>query len=380
MDRLYDPRLFPLPHPVRTDAVLGSDLDARVFQELGLTAELRPYLTDDTLSTEWLINHLPLLHLYAQAHIGLPGSVNLGTFILMMSRARLRAHGDPILTVTPTLQALLSETDLIKGLPSRYFRCPFPLAYVAFARPNELRIPNQLSGLHEFEGAYVGTYTLAPHHPMFENDQRQRSLNLDPDLPTRLVELTLVGSPVGKDNCLDDASQDLVLYIQNEDECLSTLLERHLDYYQSKKAYTNPGMRPAKAEEVLMVRPIVMELAKVLLYLNLAEAQQLPEHSRDELERKFRKYGKLTAPRQAKLATAYNHILIGPSTQARIEGQSPKQGESAFRLRPHWRRGHFKRIHFGEKLSETRLGWIQPYLVHKDEAFGTVKTKEYVVR
>ena len=256
MDRLYDPRLLPLPHPVRTDAVLGSDLDARVFQELGLTTELKPYLTDDTLSTEWLINHLPLLHLFAQAHIGLPGSVNLGTFILMMSRARLRAHADPILTVTPTLQALLSETDLIKGLPSRYFRCPFPLAYVAFARPNELRIPNQLSGLHEFEGAYVGTYTLAPHHPIFENDQRQRSLNLDPDLPTRLVELTLVGSPVGKDNCLDDASQDLVLYIQNEDECLSTLLERHLDYYQSKKAYPNPGMRPAKPDEMLMVRPI----------------------------------------------------------------------------------------------------------------------------
>ena len=101
MDRLYDPRLFPLPHPVRTDAVLGSDLDARVFQELGLTTELKPYLTDDTLSTEGLINHLPLLHLFAQAHIGLPGSVNLGTFILMMSRARLRAHGDPPMPETP---------------------------------------------------------------------------------------------------------------------------------------------------------------------------------------------------------------------------------------------------------------------------------------
>ena len=39
MDRLYDPRLFPLPHPVRTDAVLGSDLDARVFQVLERTAD-----------------------------------------------------------------------------------------------------------------------------------------------------------------------------------------------------------------------------------------------------------------------------------------------------------------------------------------------------
>jgi hypothetical protein len=31
-------------------------------------------------------------------------------------------------------------------------------------------------------------------------------------------------------------------------------------------------------------------------------------------------------------------------------------------------------------MSETRLGWIQPYLVNKEDAFGTVKAKEYVVR
>ncbi len=380
MDRLHDPSLFPLPHPIRSDVALGSTFDTRVFELLGLTAELQPYLNDQTVSTEWLLNTLPALQHFAYAHLGLPGSVNLGTFILMMARTRLRAHGDPLLTVTPDLQARLTQTDLLTGLPTSYFRCPFPLAYLAFARPNDLRVPNHLTGLHEFEGAYVGTYTLAPQHEMFTNGQRQQGLNLDPAQPTRLIELTLVGSPVGKDNVLDDASQDLVLYIQNEDECLTTLLERHLDYYQTKKAYSLPGMRPAQADEVQWVRPIVMELAKVLLYLNLWEAEQVRINARDDLERKYQKYGKLTVPRQAKLASTYNHILIGPSNQARTESLPPDNGQSGQRLRPHWKRGHFKRIHFGEKLSETRLGWIQPYLVNKAEAFGPVKAKEYVVR
>lgn len=227
MDRLHDPAIFLLPHPIRVDATMGSDFDARIFTQLGVTAELTPYLTDGTASTEWLTNYSPMLHQFAQLHIGMPASDNLGTFTLMMSWARLRAHGDPILTVASELQTLLCETDLNRGLPTGYFRCPFPLVFVAFARPNELRVPNRGSGRHEFEGAYVGNFTVAPNHDMFENEWRQRVLHLDPSKTTRLIELTLVGFPVGKSNILDDASQDLVLFIKDEDECLSTLLERH---------------------------------------------------------------------------------------------------------------------------------------------------------
>ncbi len=48
--------------------------------------------------------------------------------------------------------------------------------------------------------------------------------------------------------------------------------------------------------------------------------------------------------------------------------------------RPHWRRGHFRRSRYGEGLSESRLGWIEPVLVTAQEAFGTVKTKPYTMR
>ncbi len=380
MDPLHDPAIALLPHPIRADAAMGCAYDSLLFQKLGITAELKPYLNDDTAATEWLINHLPLLNRVAEAHLEMPGTVNLGTFILMMTRARLRAHGDPILTVTPHLQDLLTATDVIQGLPARYFRCPFALAYVAFSSANGLVIPNRVTGLHEFEGAYVGTYTLKPHHDMFANVKRAQGLHLDPAKPTRLIELTLIGSPVGKDNTLDDASQDLTIGIQDEDECLTSLLERHLAYYQRPDAYSSPHMQPATSEEVQRIRPLVLALAKVLLYLNLGETEQVKVNAREELALKYRKYGKLTAPRQAQLARVYNHILLGPSHHHPDHHPPTPGGEAGYRVRPHWKRGHFKRIHFGEKLHDTRLGWIQPYLVNKAEAFGTVKAKEYVVR
>lgn len=383
MDPLNDPTVMNLPHPVRCDAAMGGAFDTQLFDNLGLSAELKPYLTDDSISTEWLLNHVKGMRLMALTNLFLPAGSNMGTFVLMMNRARLRAWGDPLIRVAPALQTLLAETDLATGLPARFFRCPYPLAYVAFARPNPWRVLNRVSGLHELEGAYVGTYQLPPYHEMHHTGSRDQALGLDPAKPTRLVEIVLIGSPVGKQDALDDASQDLVLFIQDEDECLDTLLARHLAYYQKTDAYNLPGMVPATPREAELARPLVYELAKVLLYLNLPEAEQLRVAARDDLERKLRKYGKLTASRRARLASAYNHILIGPPAMPKPDAAPSGTGAANLAhqgLRPHWRRGHFRRIRYGEKLSESRLGWIQPYLVKKNEAFGVVKPKEYVVR
>ena len=38
-------------------------------------------------------------------------------------------------------------------------------------------------------------------------------------------------------------------------------------------------------------------------------------------------------------------------------------------VRPHWRRGHFRRIRYGEGHRQSRIDWIRPTLVNADEAF-----------
>lgn len=130
------------------------------------------------------------------------------------------------------------------------------------------------------------------------------------------------------------------------------------------------------------VRPVVNELPKVLLYLNLSDAEQVRIAERDDLERRFAKFGqKLTAHRKARLAGTYNRIVIGPRIEAMPSAPGEFSGvDEGLRLRPHWRRGHFRRIRYGEGHTESRLGWIHPTLVNSAGIVEIVKTKPYVVR
>jgi hypothetical protein len=372
-ERLHDERIMVLPQPVRIDAAAGEPVDTALFTQLGIFKTLRPYLTDAAIPTEQIINEAPGMERLTREYLGVMGGQNMRTFMLQMNRARLRAHGDPILEVTAPLQALLAETDLQEGLPVRFFRNPdLTMVYIALARPNPLRIPHRLSGLHDCEGAYIGMYQLPAHHPMLITIKRYRALRLDPGQPTRAIEIVLTGSPVGKKDALDDASQDLLLLVQNENEDLASVLERHITFYNTPAAYSQPGMAPLDPHEVGMMKPVIYQLAKVLLYLNLADAERTPQLERTRLERRLRMGGKpLSSKRRERLALVYDRTLMGPL--AIPDAAQVDAGENAERsVRPHWRRGHFKRIRYGEGHSQSRIDWIRPTLVNAAEAFRTV--------
>ena len=124
-------------------------------------------------------------------------------------------------------------------------------------------------------------------------------------------------------------------------------------------------------EALLNIEPVAQELAKVLLYLSLPDAKQNLVPERTNLERRLGQFGKLNAKRRERLALVYDRTLIGPRvvTDISVESATPHE-ESARAVRPHWRRGHFRRIPYGEGLTESRIGWIRPTLVKAAEAFG----------
>ena len=380
MNRLHDPAILTLPHPVRIDAALGWHAEEVLLEQMGVLAAVRPHLADEQASTEWIINEVPGLLDLGLAALGAPGSMNLGLLALLLARARLRAHGDPILQVAPALQAQLAATDLERHLPARFFRSPWPITYLELARPSDLRIHNRASGLHEVEGAYVGGYRIPPYSRLHQGAGRARLLGLNPARATRIVELTITGSPAGKRDALDDASQDLVLFVQDEDEDLNALLARHTAYYCSPAACGHPGFEVPRPDEVARVAPVIAALAKVLLYLNLPDAEQTQLNERSDLERRLRQVGpKKGARLQRQLLTAYDRMVLGPRDPP-AAGAAPApaghgDGDPRRPPRPHWRRGHFRRIRHGEGLAEIRLGWIRPVLVNAAEAFGPVPTE-----
>jgi len=376
-----DPALIDLPHPVRVDGAFGQRMEEALFGA-DFWAALRPYLGDETLPTEWILNHAPGVYELARESSNFPGTVNLGLLSLVLARARLRAHGDPMLQVHPALHEQLLATDLGAKLPVGLFQLPYTMAYIEFGRPSGLTIVNPESGQHEVEGAYIGSYRVDPHSFIFDKDNRRQHLGLDPDKPTRIIEIVLTGSPRGKTHVLDDASQNVVLFLQDDDADLGTAIERHFAFYRLPSAGSLPGFVPPDERERASFEKAVHQLAKVMLYLNLPEAEQARRPERSELLRRLRGLGPKKAARlQRKLARAYDRIVIGGRRE--VEG-SPGTGMSADpahgSVRPHWRRGHFRRIRFGEGLSESRLGWIRPVLVNAAEAFAPVGVKSYEVR
>jgi len=376
-----DPALIDLPHPVRVDGAFGQRMEEALFGA-DFWAALRPYLGDETLPTEWILNHAPGVYELARESSNFPGTVNLGLLSLVLARARLRAHGDPMLQVHPALHEQLLATDLGAKLPVGLFQLPYTMAYIEFGRPSGLTIVNPESGQHEVEGAYIGSYRVDPHSFIFDKDNRRQHLGLDPDKPTRIIEIVLTGSPRGKTHVLDDASQNVVLFLQDDDADLQTAIERHFAFYRLPEAGSLPGFVPPDREERESFEKAVYQLAKVMLYLNLPEAEQKHQPERSDLLRRLQGLGPKKAARlQRKLTRAYDRIVIGGRREMEASTGTGIFADLAHgTVRPHWRRGHFRRIRFGEGLAESRLGWIRPVLVNAAEAFTPVTVKGYEVR
>jgi hypothetical protein len=371
-----------LPHPVRLDAVSRSPFERGMFENAGVWQEIEPLLGDDTVTTEWLLNCTPAMQRLAERSFGTVSTGNHGLIVLMLARARLRARGDPLLQVSPALHQQLSQTDLGERLPVAHFIPPFPLVYVEFARPSGFEVHNPLSGWHEVEGVYVGSYVLPAAHLLHTHTRRSRELGLDPARPTRVIELAVTGSPLGKRNALDDFSQNMTLLVQDEEETLPAMLGRHLACYAGGWLRSRPDYRPPGAEEVEAWRRVLDHLAKVLLYLNLPDAQRTPVAERRALAARLAQLGPKKAARLGrKLPYAYDRILIGPTTPALADGGPPDGDAPVQQLRPHWRRGHFRRIQHGAGRTESRLGWIRPVLVNASRVTGTAPTpKAYTLR
>ena len=95
------------------------------------------YLGNENLPTEWILNHAPRMHDLARSSSNFPGTVNLGLLSLMLARARLRAHSDPILQVNPALHEQRLEADLSAKVPVELLRLAYaqPPSSTSDARP-----------------------------------------------------------------------------------------------------------------------------------------------------------------------------------------------------------------------------------------------------
>ncbi len=373
IESMTEPSLLSLPHPKRLSVGYAESDYESLFRHFGMWDDLVEVMKDQALTLENIYNNFtghPGFRSFLSINNITPGSSNLGVTDTFFFPIRYQAFGSRFFQVEDTLNHLLCETDIGAKTPVRFFTTPYPSIFIEFGKTRDLpyTIHNIESGDHILEGCYVNQVNIEQGRRAL----KEHKLNIDISKPYRVIELMFIGSPVNKANILDDATLSFLLIIQDEDESLEVLLEKHIDYYRFDPPVNQTAITD---QQVADIRPAIFHLAKALLYINSEQSvtRSVNEYS-DMKERIARtgtkKQGKLTR----KLDKLYDKVVISHKRSAR--NQSSSSQHSSFKS--HWRRGHFRNQRYGEQNSKQKLIWIEPVLVGLSDS--QTKSKEYVVR
>lgn len=370
----YDPQIARLPHPYRLMAALervashtGYKLGEDDYHLLLFGREAYDALI--RMLAEEPLNHVVLRSMsqryttfrtFVDASQDAPGTTLDGNTYWLLDYLRWRTQGRHFFETTTALEQALQRTDIGEGIPAMYVRPPFPVQYICFgeAQSSPYFLVNAASGRHTLEGAYALTGIVSPGFP--ESGQR-------------FLEFVFTGSAYGKANSLDDATAAITLTIPDENATMLEVLENALEH-------DDRHGRKREAADAANIRDAVFHASKVLLYLNSEKVVKTAVNDRAELLARIArmKGGGKVAKLQRQLPRAIDRIVIGPKTVAPSSG-STTPGASGRHVIAHWRRGHFRNQRVGPGRTGTRLTWIEPMLIHAEDAVSVPESKPYVV-
>ena len=306
---------------------------------------------------------------------------NLGNFQLNLMVYSWILNGRPTFQVDDPLAHALLKTDFAKDTPTSFFRSPLPFCYIEFGQDRNLgiTISHDLSGDHQLEGCYVNEYTdheYIKQMPVSQALSERGIIDLDSD-GLRRVELTFVGSPLGKNSVMDDATRDIALvFDDNKSLDIGKVLETHLDIYRNLDAKI-AGVKVDPTNDIFAseIGKLIDYLVTVLLFINSSSAvkNDIDEltpllRSRDNVKNKAKMKKK-----EKRIRKARQHILISSTEPVHKLFNASKDGAGKS---AHWRRGHLRKQPYGEGRSKVKIVFISPTLI----GGGDVNPKGYKVR
>ncbi|MFK4132357.1 hypothetical protein ACI2KR_08690 [Pseudomonas luteola] len=210
----------------------------------------------------------------------------------------------PIMTITQALVDLLNDTGIKDDVPCKYFAPPNRTVYIEFnaAEARNLAIHRLRSEGIEYlcEGCYVQERIL-DHAPRMSSAARE-ALEIDPHKRTRIIEVGFTASPYGNEAFLKSnaipVTCDLIdfatIYIQDENEPLAEMLQKHLIFSRSIAAET--GSLSAQHLEDFEKRFTegFSQLAKILFYLHVERRERIEVNEKSLIEERLKK----TAPKK----------------------------------------------------------------------------------
>lgn len=300
----------------------------------------------------------------------------------------------PIFTVSPALHLMLEDTGVKENIPVKFFAAPAATCYIEFVPP-ELRLTSPFRTFAEgryriCEGCYVQESRF-DKLPALSSFARQ-SLELDPNMPVRQVNIGFSACPVDPDGqgstrsgaglIGDDTVDYFTFYIQG-DEDLGEMFERHLRFYAMRNEIEG-GMSDYEFSAFTdNFKRNLMHLSKIFFYLNVDKRQQLKINDASELEARI---GKVAEKKQRKLiqqlSRVYDRIVVGPKDYTPISKRLQSGDLPKGTVRPHYRRGYFGIRHVGSgqakhaELVRVKEALINPELLNNSD----ITPKQYEVR
>lgn len=267
-------------------------------------------------------------------------------------------YPQPQFLIEDSLLEMLEHTDISDDLPMSALKPPYPRCFVEMgkARVCEQRVPNLTSGLHILEGAYL--------------EEGVSSL-LGPG-----IFITFIGSPLGKENSLDDATDSIFLPNGNPDDPIRSVLE--LARARSQDLARKSNLKESPNEYTQYAFSCLKLLVKVLLYLSLPDARKSlhPERSAFAKQIAAKKNPAKRARAEQQLNRLADYILVTAPPAA----AGGSLGEGVAGVRRHWRRGHYRWQPHGPQNLLRKVIFIQPMLIGALDGVGSVSTPTYHVR
>jgi hypothetical protein len=272
---------------------------------------------------------------------------------MMHIRARHQYSNAPIFTVAPGLKSMLEDTRVKDNIPAKFFTPPFRTSYIEFEPAEDRRVlaMNKPEKTDLVEGCYLQE-RLLDKLPEITRHEREY-LHLDPNAPVRVIDVAFTYSGINSSNkhvqntmpVIADQMNYIQLFIQDETEPVSELLERAIQFSMSRSNGKNDNGLPdmiASNKFAEAMRENFSKLSKVLFYMHIDRKTQVSQTPAKDLEERIRGVGDKKKPKLERMLTrTYDRIVVGPMTYTPIAQRMEVEGGIKGHKAPHYRSGYF---------------------------------------
>lgn len=283
----------------------------------------------------------------------------------------------PIFTVRSSLAMKMSDINIGSQFPVELIRAPHEHVYFECceAEDRQHSILRNETGDRIIEGAYISSFDDVDISKC--SDEMIETLELERKKKTRKIEIIFSTSPYSPDSNLVekviyDKCESIFLYIQDEDEPLEDVINKHIELTKKSSASISGavyGVRELEEGFEETVKNNVMFIMKVMAYINSDNPVVTQENEFSKILHSLKNVSNKSKLKKLvkKKNTAYDRIVLGPKNKYTPIHEFLDDIEKRTGIRPFYRRGTWgvRWTGVGRKLS--KVTWIKPTIVNAPE-------------